>query len=427
MYRTFKTVTNMKKSIFLAALVLISAGCFAQKANVSKARGLADAETPDYAGARAAIEEALQNDETKDQANTWYVAGLIGYKEFSANNLKRQMGQNIDIDQWGAAVFESLKYWDKAFELSQIPTYDKKDKAKYDTRTPKNILPKVVEYFQFQPLIAAGFNAYEANNPALAYEMYIAHVNIPELQILQANPAELEKLLRDTSYYTCLYYAGRFAYEAKMYEEALAAFDRMNTELAQKNANREEIITSNEYIYQILMERKDSVTAEKHIKDCVQRFPEDSWFLQNLINLYVYSGREMEAVEILDLAIQREPNVGQYHLSKASIIAVLQGNYEASFACYDKAIELEPNNASFFHSYAIAYSDYATKINNDAAYLPAEEYRVEKAKSDAILAKALPYSLKAYELEPTNDEYKHTLRSIYYRLGMNDKYEALAD
>ena len=43
---------NMKKSIFLAALVLVGAGCFAQKANVSKARNLVEAETPDYAGAR---------------------------------------------------------------------------------------------------------------------------------------------------------------------------------------------------------------------------------------------------------------------------------------------------------------------------------------------------------------------------------------
>ena len=34
----------MKKSIFLAALVLFGASCFAQKANVSKARNLVDAE-----------------------------------------------------------------------------------------------------------------------------------------------------------------------------------------------------------------------------------------------------------------------------------------------------------------------------------------------------------------------------------------------
>ena len=85
----------MKKSIFLAALVLIGAGCFAQKSNVSKARNLVDAENPDYAGARAAIKDALVNDETKDQANTWYVAGYVGYKEFDVNNLNRQIYKTI--------------------------------------------------------------------------------------------------------------------------------------------------------------------------------------------------------------------------------------------------------------------------------------------------------------------------------------------
>ena len=426
MYRTFKTFTNMKKSIFLAALVLISAGCFAQKANVSKARGLADAETPDYAGARAAIEEALQNDETKDQANTWYVAGLIGYKEFSANNLKRQMGQNIDIDQWGAAVFESLKYWDKAFELSQIPTYDKKGKAKYDTRTPKNILPKVVEYFQFQPLIAAGFNAYEANNPALAYEMFIAHVNIPELQVLQENPAELEKLLRDTSYYTCLYYAGRFAYEAKMYDEAIAALDRMNSEHANANALRKEVIFANEYIYQIYIEQQDTAKAVDFIQNCIQLFPEEAWFMQNLINLYINSGQEEKAIEYLDLAIAREPNVGQYYNSKGSILARI-GRFEESFKAFEQAIAIEPNNALFLETLGFAYVDLGNKLNDDAAYLDNKAYAKAKVEIDAAFQKALPYFEKAYELEPDNNDYKRSLRSLYYRLGMNDKYEALAD
>ena len=56
-----------------------------------------------------------------------------------------------------------------------------------------------------------------------------------------------------------------------------------------------------------------------------------------------------------------------------------------------------------------------------------KEYKIEKAKCDAELKKALPYCEKAYELEPDNYDYKRSLRSLYYRLGMNDKYEALAD
>ena len=416
----------MKKSIFLAALVLISAGCFAQKANVSKARGLADAETPDYAGARAAIAEALQNDETKDLANTWYIAGFIGYKEFETNNLKRQMGQNINIDQWGAAVYESVNYWNKAYELALVPTYDKKGKAKYDTRTPKSILPKMTEYFQFQPMIAAGFNAYEANDPSLAYDMFVAHCNIPDSKIMQDNPEELAKLLRDSSYYTCLYYAGRFAYEAQRYEEAIATLRRMNSEHANANALRKEIIYATEYIYQIYIEQKDTVNAVEFIKGCIDLFPEEPWFMQNLINLYINSGQEEKAIEYLDIAIAREPNVGQYYNSKGSILARI-GRFEDSFKAFEQAIAIEPNNALFLETLGFAYVDLGNKLNDDAAYLDAKAYAKAKVEIDAAFQKALPYFEKAYELEPDNYDFKRSLRSLYYRLGMDDKYEALAD
>ena len=416
----------MKKSIFLAALVLISAGCFAQKANVSKARSLADAETPDYAGARAAIAEALQNDETKDQANTWYVAGFIGYKEFDNGNIKRQIGQNVDINSWGAAVYESLDYWTKAYDMAMVPTYDKKGRAKYDTRTPKSILPKVVEYFQFQPLIAAGFTAYENNNPSLAYDMFIAHCNIPEMKMMQDNPEEAAKLLRDSSFYTCLYYAGRFAYEAERYDEAVATLKRMNSEHANANALRKEIIYANEYIYQIYMEQKDTVAAVDFIKGCIDLFPEEPWFMQNLINLYINSGQEEKAIEYLDIAIAREPHVGQYYNSKGSILARI-GRFDESFKAFEQAIAIEPNNALFLETLGFAYVDLGNKLNDDAAYYDAKEYAKAKVEIDKAFQNALPYFEKAYELEPDNYDYKRSLRSLYYRLGMNDKYEALAD
>ena len=416
----------MKKSIFLAALVLISAGCFAQKNMVSQARNLADAETPDYAGARTAIAAALQHDETKDQTNTWYVAGFIGYKEYYNGNLKRQIGQNVDVNAWGAAVMESLNYWEKAYELALVPTYDKKGKAKYDTRTPKSIVPKVVEYFQNQPLIAVGFEAYQNNDPSTAYDMFVAHCNIPELKMMQDNPEEAAKLLRDSSYYTCIYYAGRFAYEAGRYDEAVTTLERMNSEHANANAIRKEIIYANEYIYQIFMEQKDTVKAVASIKESINLFPEEPWFMQNLINLYINSGQEDKAIEYLDLAIAREPHVGQYYNSKGSILARV-GRFEESFAAFEKAIEKEPNNALFLETLGFAYVELGSKLNDDAAYLDAKEYAKAKVEIDKAFNNALPYFERAYELEPDNYEYKRSLRSLYYRLGMNDKYEALAD
>ena len=417
----------MKKSIFLAALVLVSAGCFAQKANVTKARNLVDSETPDYASARTAINAALENDETSGLTNTWYVAGYVAYKEFEAMNLNRQMGRTIDYVQWGANVLEAVKYWEKAYQMALVPTYDKKGKAKYDTRTPKLILPKLIEFYNSYALLYAGQEAYTNNDFSVAYDMYMAQVNIPQSAVIQANPKEAAKFVMDTTYYQNLYYAARFAYEAKRYTESLAAFEMMNSDHALKNAHYNEVISSNMYVYQIYIDQNDSTKAVEYLQECINKFPEESWFMQNLINIYINSGKVDQALEMLDLAINREPNVAQYHMTKASVIAVVLGKYEESFACYEKAIQLDPTNAAFYHAYGIAYSDYAIKINNDAAYLADKEYKAEKARSDEFLKKALPYCQKAYELEPDNFEYKRNLRSIYYRLGMNAEYEALAD
>ena len=418
----------MKKSIFLAALVLISASCFAQKANVSKARSLADAETPDYVGARVAIADALQNDETKDAANTWYVAGLIGYKEFQNYNVKRQLGQNMDVNAWGDAVLESVKYWEKAYELALVPTIDKKGKEKFDTKTPKSILPKLVEYYNFQPLIIAGFEAYNVGNPSKAYDMFITHCNIPNMQIMQDNPAEQAKVVCDSNYYIFTYQSGQLAEAAERYEEAMASYLRLNTEHAKQNALYDDIVNANVGVFRILIQQvKDTTKALEHLQNCVNEYPKEAIFIQNMIDIYAKTGQAEKALEYLDLAIEREPNETLYHIIKGDIYVVFLKQYENAFACYDRVIELDPTNAMAHFNYGVAYCELADKIYNDAAYLDAKEFEVEKAKSEELNKKALPHMEKAYELESDNYDYKRSLRSLYFRLKMMDKYEALAD
>ena len=187
-----------------------------------------------------------------------------------------------------------------------------------------------------------------------------------------------------------------------------------------------EIIFANEYIYQIYIEQGDTVNAVASIKKSIDLFPEEPWFMQNLINLYINSGQEDKAIEYLDIAIAREPHVGQYYNSKGSILARI-GRFEESFKAFEQAIAIEPNNALFLETLGFAYVDLGNKLNDEAAYLDAQEYAKAKVEIDKAFNNALPYFEKAYELEPDNNDYKRSLRSLYYRLGMNDKYEALAD
>ena len=97
-----KIKNNMKKSLILAALVLISAGCFAQKNPlVKKAKSLMNAETPDFDAARGQIAEALEQEPT---AENYYWAGMIGYKEAEQQNNNLYMGLAKDIPTVGSAM-----------------------------------------------------------------------------------------------------------------------------------------------------------------------------------------------------------------------------------------------------------------------------------------------------------------------------------
>ena len=140
----------MKKVIFMLAVVLMSANCFAQTANVKKAKNAAlAAENPDFAAARQYIEPALEDAATKDVADTWYVAGLIGYQENDYLNAQQMIGKTIDQEQKGKALIESYNYWLKADELGQIPN----EKGKINTKIRKNIAAKMLEYYTQQDLL----------------------------------------------------------------------------------------------------------------------------------------------------------------------------------------------------------------------------------------------------------------------------------
>ena len=412
----------MKKSIFLAALVLISAGCFAQKANVNKVRNLVDAETPDFDGARAAIKEALQNDETKDQANTWYMAGYIGYKEYDTEKLKPYMGKQMDVPTAAKAIVESMGYWDKAYELAKIPTYDKKGKAKYDTKTSKKIATNIKEYFNSQILLAASTEV-ATENPSQAYEFCALHLAMPEKPAIVENA---ESLLRDTTYYMFMCQAGIYAYEAERYSDAIEVLKQLNTPQAQEIAQRGVLIYANQYLYQIYIEQKDTANAKAILEAAINTYPEDPWFMQNLINLYISSGDNNKAIELLDMAINREPNVGQYHMIKGQVYSVNLKDFQAAFASYEKALAVEPNNADIIYAFGAAYHDYGRDILEKATYLDDKNaYEAELQKAEEAFKNALPYCEKAYQLNPDSYESKRALGQIYYRLGMDKEYEAL--
>ena len=408
----------MKKSIFLAALMLISVGCFAQKKAVSTARNLAQQETPDFDGARAAIKGALVNEETKDKAETWYVAGLIGYKQNEHIWLMGQMGQAVDNAVKGAAVEESIEYWLKADELAMIPTYDKKGNPKYDLKTRKNIADKMVEYFQKQDLaIYASYLAEQDDDLGVA-NAFKLHCDIPDFECMQ-DPKIQAKLVKDTTYYQYMSYSLSYFYRAKAYDEALKMAERIA-------ADPEHEVTAYQYYYDLYKLLGQPEVAKAKLAEAVERFPKEPWFIQNMINDLVQAKDTLGAVAYLDKAIANDPSQSQYFHTKATLLSTLR-RFDEAFTFFDKAIAMDPQNPEYYLNYAYSYSDKATTMLEGTDNLSQKEYMAIKKQSDEVLKLALPYFEKAHELAPGDMNYARPLRQCYYRLGMQAEYDRLSE
>ena len=408
----------MKKTLIMAALVLISAGCFAQKANVKKAKNLALQETPDFSGARAAINEALTNEETKDLADTWYTAGLIGYQELSKENEKTYLGQARDEKRAGEAVVESFDYWMKAADLAGQKVLDKKgNEVLADKKTYALLQKKVLEYYKNQELVKYGIYLNDQRDFATAYGVFQRHLSIPELSLMQNEKLQKE-MPKDSIYDQYKYYTAIFAIQAEMHPEAIAVLEEM------KDGNYE-AITVNQFLYQEYVNVQDTANYVRVLQDAVVRFPQEPWFLQNLINHYIFSGQEQEAINYLEQAIAREPNVAQYHLIKGNLNEN-QKNYEAALADFDRALAIDPTMADAEAGQGRVYYNQAVKMNEDAALIAdAKEYKKALEEMNAMFRQSMPFFEKAHELAPDNRDYMITLRGLYYRFDMTDKYNAI--
>ena len=407
----------MKKTLFFAALVLVSTCCFAQKnPAVKNAKRYIMAETPDFSAARTAIEEAIATEPT---AETYYWAGMIGYQEVTLENYNQMLGKGVNQALAGQAVMESYDYWLEADRLAMIPTLDKKGREIVDTKTRANITKKMLEYYKNQELVKYGIYLNEQRDFEGAYKAFKKHIEIPELDMMQNEKIQKE-MPRDSIYTQYKYYAAIFAVQAQLHEQAIAVLEEL------KDGDYE-AVSVNQFLYQEYVELKDTVKFVATLQDAIARFPQESWFLQNLINYYIFSGQEQAAIDYLAQAIEREPNVAQYHHIKGNLDEN-QGNYEAALVDFDNALKLDPTLADAMAGKGRVYYNQAVKLNEAAAMISDnKEYKKALEEMNQVFRKALPFFEKAHEMAPEDRTYMQILKGLYYRFNMTAEYDAISE
>ncbi len=400
----------MKKLFLSVCLIMAVSYTFAQTTNVKKAEGLLNQETPDFKGAREAIKAAMLDETTKNDAKTYYIAGLIGEKENDNFYIQQQLKQKIDTIKKGKAIMESIKYYLIADSLDQLPD----EKGKIKPRYSKKISAVIRSYHDKEEnLYSYGAKAYNTQNYQDAFEAFGAFLKIPSYSVMSKEVFPENEGTKHIKYYTAL-----SAYNIGKYPEAIKIANEMKNDT---------IRTNDVYrlLYTVHGAMKDTVAYLNILKEGFTKFKNDPWYLQTIINHYIFSGKLEDASKYLDDAIAQSPNA-EYYAVKGNIEDKL-GHLDIARAAFDKALQLDANSAEAHAGIGRLIFNKGVEMTNVANAIKDNKlYQKEKEKADAVFKEAMPYLQKALELKPNDYENKFALKQLYYRLDMQKEYDEIS-
>jgi len=408
----------MKKIVFTGVLCLFVVCSFGQKKNVSAAKNELKNTPPNIAEARNQIKDALTNPETANDAETWYVAGLIESKQFDDQRSLEILGKKPDEAVMYGALQNVLPYFLKASELDKVP--DAKGKVKL--RFTKDIIANVRANRPYY--VNAGLFAYEKKDYKQAYENFKLYGDIPKMDMFKDEKWVIAK--GDTTEMQIRYYAGL---AASLIPDHQAAIDLYNEMI--NNGYVENTVFKETEVYQRLSYEYnkvgDSIAYEKTIKEGFSKFPGDEYFVPSMINLSINTGKFSEAIDYLNKAISLHPEDPQFYDVLGQVYEQNK-NFDDALKYMKKASEMDPNNIDFLSHIGRVYFN-----------LGVEQRKISDEISDAAKSKevgnqaldyfrqSMPYWEKVFQLDNKNSSAIFALRSIYYNLSMNDQYKKMDD
>jgi tetratricopeptide (TPR) repeat protein len=402
------TIT-MKRVLLTVVLCIAASISFAQKKVVNEAQGIAKGTNANFNEARDLIKGALENAETKDDPKTWYVAGFIEDQQFSAERMKQLLGQQPNEPVMYTALMNVLPFFERAYELDQKPDAKGKVKPKY-VKDIKGILSADHVYY-----INAGAYYFDAKDYQKAYDAFQQYLKIADLPMFKGERVAE----RDSNFMTVQFYAAVAATQLNNSELAIAALTRAKDTDFRANDIYQYLI----YEYQQI---NDSVSIEKTLEEGLKKFPEEKYYLLNLINTYIYSNRNEKAIEYLKTAIEQEPTNAQLYDVMGRVYESGLKDYANAEVYFSKALEIDPDYIEALSNLGrVYYNQGVNKLGEANMINDTKQYQEEATRAKDLFKKALPYFEKALQQKPDEREYMTALRGIYYNLNMNDEFNAI--
>lgn len=399
----------MKRVLFSMVLLLVASFTFAQEKTVKEAKSIANEVKPDFAKAEALINQALTNPETKDQPETWDIAGLIQKKRSEKEMENAYLRKPYDTLQVYNSALNMCKYYFKCDELAQIP--DEKGKIKNKFRKPNG----AAILAERGNLINGGIQFFNQEKNKEALEFFAAYIDAA------ASPMfEKENLLQtDTVLPQIAYYASLAAAKMEDYPSVLkyAPYAKNDKEVGK---------FAMEFVSTALKTQGDTAKWIVSLQEGIQKYPDHPFFFGHLIDYYSNNNKYDEAMQFADDMLAKDPNNTFYLYVKGYLYHNMK-NYDKAIEFYSKTIGVDPNYAEAYSNLGLIYclqaQDFSEKATTD---VNDPKYKADQVTLKAFYEKAKPNYEKARQLKPDQkDLWLNGLYRVYYNLDLGPEFDEI--
>ncbi|MEE4197354.1 MAG: tetratricopeptide repeat protein [Bacteroidales bacterium] len=383
-----KRIKKFYPMLLVSVIAILASSCGGNKALVSNAQRWAE-EGVKLDTAIKALNAAEKAEDTRDWAKTYYVKGLT-YEAIA----KSDNPEFKSITEY--PLFDAFDNYKKAYTMEGSNMYQGPIDAKFLNMSSM--------------FVNKGVEAYQAEDFEKAFKYFEKSLEVKEMPVFEG---EIDTAI--------IFNTALTAQRVEKYDKAIEYYQ----ESAKYGYGEGDTYALMAECYK---NKGDNDQYVATLKKGFEKYPGNQSILGTLINYYLLEAEDAdEAFKYLKVAREGDPDNPQFYNAEAHLYDKT-GNKEKAKEMYKQAIEIDP---TFFDAYynlgvlyfneGVALTEEANKITDNKKYLEAKE------KADAEFEKSLPYIEKAHELQPNDMGIMSTLRTLYYRLKMNDKYEAISE
>lgn len=405
----------MKKLMLLAAGLLIASGAMAQENVLKEAERGLKVEVPDHDRIASMLEGAMTDPSTAENVKTWYLAGKNAFQTWQTGYEQLQVGANPDKVKMSNAIVKGFDYWLKALPMDTVVDAKGKVKTKYSKEIAKTLGNSPANFYD------AGVFLYEAQDLPGAYRAWEIFTILPTLkdQLGAATPEMPVDSVMAATYYNM----GIFAYQAGMKKEAMNAF------LNGARKGQGEVAYDNALA--MAQELEDYAAMEEIATEAFNKYGKQN-AIGALINVYIKNKQNDKALDMLNKAIEVNPNSSVLYNYKGVLIEDRTNREDISpedaaaataeaLELYKKATEVNPEDASALFNYGrvLANKAYTLSDSDEANSMTTTEFNAFKANTlDPLFKQAAEYLEKSIAIDKDSNRQAFTiLKNIYYNLG----------